>query len=71
MQEQVRRGKAPKDVLRVDKGNPKIPNNKDHVHFRNGSALNYDGTPSHENRGILAITSAITKWLSENGWNAP
>lgn len=71
MQDQVERGQAPKQVDRVDAGNPNIPNNKDHIHFTDGTALNYDGTPSHHNAGIPKITNSIKKWLLRNNWKLP
>lgn len=39
MNQQVRKGQAPKSIDRVDKGNPRIPGNKDHVHFKDGTAV--------------------------------
>lgn len=68
---QVEAGKAPREVDRVDKGNPDIPNNKDHVHFKDDTALNYDGTLSHEGKGIPKITKGIRTWLAKNGWQLP
>lgn len=71
MQEQVNRGKAPKEVDRVDSGNPNIPNSKDHIHFKDGTALNYDGTPSHIGNGFPCITKAIRDWILSNNWCLP
>lgn len=45
MQRQVEKGQAPKTVVRVDKAhNPNVQNQKPHVHFDEGTALNNDGT---------------------------
>ena len=71
MQEQVNRGQAPREVDRVDKGKPSIPDNKDHIHFKDGTALNYDGSPSHEGNGLPKITRAISDWIQKNNWGLP
>ena len=66
MQQQVARGKAPRDVIRVD--NPKIPGQKPHVHFRDGTALNIDGTTHDAINGVPNLTKAVRVWLFDNGW---
>jgi RHS repeat-associated protein len=66
LQKQVERGKAPKTVDRVDPGIG--PNEQDHVHFTDGSALNEDGTWKHGGR---PLTNAETEWIQQNGWNTP
>ena len=50
MQKQVEKGPAPKSVDRVDQGRGQ--NEKDHVHFKDGSALNKDGSWKHGKRKI-------------------
>ena len=71
MQRQVRRNQAPKDVDHVDTANPDIPGHKDHVHFKDKTVLNYDGTVSHEGKGIPYISRAVREWLLSNGWSVP
>ncbi len=66
MNEQVRTGKAPKTVERVDKG--KIPGEKDHVHLKGGHAINKGGTWKHGGR---ELTKQEKEWLKENGWELP
>jgi len=51
MNSQVRRGQAPKSVIRVDKG--KVKGEQDNVHFDDKSALNRDGTWKHGQRSLL------------------
>nr|MBQ6242071.1 hypothetical protein [Lachnospiraceae bacterium] len=68
MQKQIEKGQAPKDVDRADKGNRNIKGNKDHIHFKDGTVLNYDGTISHESRGIPQISNETAKWLNANRW---
>ena len=71
MQKQVRKKQAPKEVERVDGAKQDIPGNKDHVHFKDKTALNYDGTISHSGNGTPKITRAIADWLERNGWKLP
>lgn len=59
-------GKSPKTIIRVDKG--KIFGELDHIHFKDGSALNVDGTWKH---GSKTLTNAETKFLQSNGWQLP
>ena len=62
----IRQGKAPKDVERVDVG--KVKGEQTHVHFKDNSALNMDGTWKH---GESTLSRATQKWLVENGWKLP
>ncbi|MFT4552817.1 MAG: RHS repeat-associated protein, partial [Chlamydiales bacterium] len=64
---QVERGQAPKEVDRVDKGNGDN-DEKDHIHFTDGSALNRDGTWKH---GFSELSKKSQQWLVENGWSLP
>lgn len=73
MEKQVERGQAPKSVSRVDRG--KGPFEKDHVHFKDGYALNKNGTWKHDGEGVKQGGRSLTKdeksWLEENGWQTP
>jgi hypothetical protein len=71
MQKQVESRKAPKEVDRVDKPHVNAPNQQNHIHFKDGTAINMDGSLSHESRGIPQITKAILEWIITNGWSAP
>ena len=53
---------------RVDKPHRGVPNSKDHVHYKDGTAMNYDGTQSHKKNGLPNLTNGIKKWLDKNGW---
>jgi tetratricopeptide (TPR) repeat protein len=66
MHKQVERGQAPKSVDRVDRA--RFPHEKDQVHFKDGSAINKDGTWKHGGR---KLTGAEKEWLIENGWKLP
>lgn len=66
MQKQVEQGRAPRTVERVDKG--RGPHEKDHVHFKDGSAMNSDGSWKHGGRELSRHES---DWLKKNGWQTP
>ena len=63
LQKQIEQGKAPKSVDRADKG--RGPYEKDHLHFKDESALNSDGTWKHGERDL---TREEINWLQKNGW---
>jgi hypothetical protein len=66
LQKQVEKGQAPGSVDRVDKA--RGPHEKEHVHFKDGPALNHDGTWKHKER---EITNKEQEWLEDNGWVVP
>lgn len=65
LQQDVSRGKAPDGIIRFDKGSPKHKE-QPHVHFKDGSALNKDGTWKH---GQGNLTNDQKQYLKQNGWN--
>ena len=67
MQKQVEAGQAPKGVAAVHKAHT-LPHGKPHVHFSDGTSLNYDGTIHDKLGGIPKLTRAIRNWLEKNGW---
>ena len=71
MQKQVESGKAPNEVDRVDPPHNYVDNSQNHIHFKDGTAINQDGSLSHKGNGIPNITRAILKWILDNGWSAP
>ena len=66
MQKQVEKGQAPKDVDRVDK--PHQQGQQNHVHFKDGTAMNQDGTIHDRHRGIPNPSNEVKNWLENNGW---
>ena len=69
-------GRAPKKIERIDI--PKLdPTGKPlhgqlpHVHFKDGRALNIDGTWKHGSGGVNTIDNKSKNWLIENGWTLP
>lgn len=66
MQKQVERGQAPKTVERVD--TPEFSWEKPHVHFKDGTALNIDGSVHDAMKGVHNLTNSERIWLFENGW---
>ncbi|PCI91632.1 hypothetical protein COB11_08290, partial [Candidatus Aerophobetes bacterium] len=66
LQKQVNKGKAPKSVERVDKGRGAFE--KDHIHFKDDSALNHNGIWKHSSK---KLTNEEVRWILENGWEVP
>ncbi len=66
MQQQVKRGQAPCTVERVD--NPKIPGQLPHIHFKDGTAINIDGSVHDAMGGVHTLTNSELKWIIDNGW---
>jgi hypothetical protein len=70
MNEQVKRGQAPKSIDRVDPGNldPK-GDRMSHIHFKDGRhAIYNDGTWKHGGR---PLTNEEKEWIEKNGWPLP
>ncbi|MBB2486349.1 RHS repeat-associated core domain-containing protein [Mitsuaria sp. WAJ17] len=67
MQKAVERGQAPKGIERVDKAHD-APGAKDHVHFKDGTSMNHDGTIHDAHKGTPSPTNKESKWLENNGW---
>ena len=67
MNKQVQRNQAPKGVSSVHNAHSQ-PHGKPHVHFTDGTALNYDGTIHDKKNGVPKLTKAIKDWLIKNGW---
>ena len=69
MDQQVKRGQAPDTVKSVHKKRPIPHDEQDHIHFKDGNALNVDGTWKH---GCgRSLTNAEKKWLRKNHWHIP
>jgi RHS repeat-associated protein len=64
---EIKQGKAPESIERFDPGNPNHLEKK-HVHFKDGSALNIDGSWKHGGR---ELKPSEIKYLQENGWIIP
>jgi RHS repeat-associated protein len=66
MNQEVRKGQAPKDVTAVhtphtDDGG----NGQNHVHFSDGTSQNQDGSAHH---GTPSLTNSVKDWLKGHGW---
>jgi hypothetical protein len=69
MQREVVRGRAPRGIERVDKGNPSDPGDLEpHVHFEDGRALKQSGQWKH---GSGEVPRAFADWLRSHGWSVP
>jgi roadblock/LC7 domain-containing protein len=67
MQREVEKGHAPRDVRRVDSADSKH-HVKPHVHFKDGTALNNDGTVHDNIDGRPDPSREVWDWLHQNGW---
>lgn len=67
MQKEVERGQAPREVDRVDK--PHVPGQKPHVHFKDKTSMNNDGTLHDAHNGTPNISRKTKKWLEGHGWS--
>lgn len=65
LQKEVEKGQAPRGVKRVESGNGL---SKPHVHFRDGTSINYDGTLHDKSHGLPNLTRHIREWLQGHGW---
>ena len=67
MQKQVDGKKAPKEVDLVHEAHDK-KFGKPHVHFKDGTSINIDGTIHDKRQGTPKLTNEIKRWLNKNGW---
>lgn len=67
MQQQVNKGQAPKQVESVHPAHTQV-GGQPHIHFKDGTSLNIDGSTHDKLGGIPKITNSIRIWLEENGW---
>jgi hypothetical protein len=67
MQKEVERNQAPRDVDRVDPAHdPNNPNQQPHVHLKDKTSINMDGTPHH---GTPNPSSKVIEWILSHGWS--
>lgn len=59
LQKEVEKWQALREVDRVD---------KPHVHFKDGTSLNKDGTIHDAHKGTPKPSSKTKKWLNDKGW---
>ena len=64
LQRDISKGRAPKSFKGIHKG--KYKGEQTHVHFDDGSTLNYDGTWKHGGR---ELTKAEQEFLNNYDWN--
>lgn len=67
MQQQVKIGQAPKEVDRVDPAH--IQGQQPHVHFKDKTSLNQDGTVHDAHNGIPNPNNKTKEWLRQNNWS--
>ncbi len=63
----IRKGNAPKSIERAY--SPKVKGEQEHIHFKDGTAVNKDGTLKHDPKGTgHALTNKEKKFLQDYGW---
>jgi hypothetical protein len=73
MQQEVRKGQAPREIVRVDPAHtkPGVPNQEPHVHYEDGTSSNQSGTTHDKLGGEPKPSKAARKWLESHGWTPP
>lgn len=64
----VKKGQAPKGIERFDSAEESVKNSKDHVHFKDGTSMNNDGTVHDKKGGIPNPTNKEKKFLEKENW---
>ena len=67
MNEEVKRGQAPKEVQSVHNAHD-TKTGKPHVHFKDKTSMNNDGTPHDAHRGEPRLTKPVRDWLKKHHW---
>ena len=71
MNEQIKNGQAPKDVEFIHNVNTSVKGSKIHVHFKDETCLNIDGTIHDSKRGIPRVSRKTREWLEKYVWKVP
>lgn len=71
MQQEVKKEQAPYDVERVDKAFNTDKGGKPHVHYKDGTSSNKDGTIHDAKNGIPYPNISVIKWLKKHNWMPP
>jgi len=69
MQKEVEKGQAPKEVDRVD--HPHIPGQLPHVHYKDKTSSNNDGTTHDKGNGQPKPSKKTKEWLKTHNWVPP
>jgi uncharacterized protein RhaS with RHS repeats len=68
LQQQIKKGQAPKGIKRADSAEQSVPDSQDHVHFDDGTSLNVDGTVHDKKGGIPKPNNKQKKFLKKENW---
>lgn len=68
MQQKVKRGQAPKDIKRFDSSEKSVAKSKDHVHFKDGTSMNIDGTVHDKKAGTPSLSNKTKEFLGKENW---
>lgn len=69
MQREVERGRAPREVDRVDGPHPGTP--EPHVHYRDGTSSTQSGRVHDAGHGHPNPSKKTREWLNNHGWTPP
>ena len=69
MQRDVERGRAPKEVDRVDRAGPGAK--EPHVHYKDGTSSTQSGEVHDKHRGEPNPSNKTREWLEKHGWKSP
>ena len=67
MNEEIKRGQAPKDIRSAHRPH-NDKNGKPHIHFKNGTSMNNDGSVHDKRNGIPQLSNKVKKWLNKHNW---
>ena len=70
MQQKVQKGQAPNGIKRFGGAEGSVKNSKDHVHFKDGTSMNNDGTIHDKKGGVPSPTNQEKKFLEKENWPA-
>ena len=71
MEKELKDGAEGGNIAHVHPANPDVPGSKAHVHYKNGTAHNWDGTPSHKGKGTPKPDKDARKFLEKHHWHCP
>jgi RHS repeat-associated protein len=71
MQRAVEKGQAPREVDGVDGPHGNAPSAQPHVHYRDGTSSNVDGTIHDAHKGTPNPSRRTRAWLEDNNWIPP
>ncbi|MEO7162365.1 MAG: hypothetical protein ABI041_05560 [Bdellovibrionia bacterium] len=69
MQQEVKKGQAPRDVERVDR--PHVPEQEPHIHYTDGTSSSQSGQVHDAHKGQPNPSRTTIEWIRSHGWLPP